>query len=36
MLGKIVYISDNEAHVKLQEGAKIVTNLINIHVININ
>lgn len=33
MLGKIVYISDNEAHVKLQEGAKIVTNLINIHVI---
>lgn len=33
MLGKIVYISDNEAHVKLQEGTKVVTNLINIHVI---
>ena len=33
MLGKIVYVSDNEAHVKLQEGTKVVTNLINIHVI---
>ena len=33
MLGKIVYISDNEAHVKLEPGTKIATNLINIHVI---
>ena len=33
MLGKIVYISDNEVHVKLQEGTKIVTNLINLHVV---
>ena len=33
MLGKIVYISDNEAHVKIQEGTQIATNLINIHVI---
>lgn len=33
MLGKIVYISDNEAHVRLEPGTKIATNLINIHVI---
>mgnify|MGYP003294520576 FL=1 len=33
MLGKVVYISDNMAHVKLEPGTKIVTNLINIHVI---
>ncbi len=33
MLGKVVYISDNEAHVKINEGMNIVTNLVNIHVI---
>lgn len=33
MLGKVVYISDNEAHVKINEGMNITTNLINIHVI---
>jgi len=33
MLGKVVYISDNEVHVKLDPGTKIATNLINIHVI---
>jgi len=33
MLGKIVYVSDNEVHVKLQSGTKVVTNVINIHVI---
>ena len=33
MLGKVIYISDNEAHVKISEGINITTNLINIHVI---
>lgn len=33
MLGKVVYISDNEAHVKISQGMNIVTNLVNIHVI---
>ncbi|MBE6138706.1 MAG: DUF87 domain-containing protein [Firmicutes bacterium] len=33
MLGKMVYVSDNEVHVKLQDGTKVVTNIINIHVI---
>ena len=33
MLGKVVYISDNEVHIRLNEGTNIVTNLINIHVI---
>lgn len=33
MLGKVVYVSDNEVHVRVPDGANIVTNIINIHVI---
>lgn len=33
MLGKVVYVSDNEVHVKVPENSNIVTNIINIHVI---
>lgn len=32
MIGKIVYISDNMAHLKIPEGANISTNLMNLHV----
>lgn len=33
MLGKVVYVSDNEVHVRVPEGSNLVTNIINIHVI---
>ena len=33
MFGKIVYISDNMAHVEIGEGTNISTNLMNMHVI---
>ena len=33
MFGKIVYISDNEAHIKIPEGTPLVTNLMNLHVV---
>lgn len=33
MLGKIVYISNNTAHIAIAEGTKIATNLINMHII---
>ncbi|MBP3921150.1 MAG: ATP-binding protein [Bacilli bacterium] len=33
MFGKIVYISDNMAHVEILEGTNISTNLMNMHVI---
>lgn len=33
MFGKIVYISDNTAHIKINEGVNIVTNLMNMHVV---
>lgn len=33
MLGKIVYISNNTAHIAVPEGAKVSTNLMNMHVI---
>ena len=33
MIGKIVYISNNTAHIKISDGVKISTNLINMHVI---
>lgn len=33
MFGKIVYISDNMAHVEIMEGTNISTNLMNMHVI---
>lgn len=33
MLGKVVYVSDNEVHVRVPDGSNIVTNIINIHVI---
>lgn len=33
MFGKIVYISDNLAHVKIAEGTPIATNLMNLHVV---
>ncbi|MDD2181369.1 MAG: ATP-binding protein [Bacilli bacterium] len=32
MFGKIVYISDNLAHVKIADGTPIATNLMNLHV----
>ena len=33
MLGKIVYISDNVAHVEIEKGTPIAENLMNMHVI---
>ena len=33
MFGKIVYISDNMAHVEIQEGSKLATDLMNMHVV---
>ncbi|MEG2322583.1 MAG: DUF87 domain-containing protein [Bacilli bacterium] len=33
MLGKIVYISNNEAHIKLNTGLKVASNLMNMHII---
>lgn len=33
MLGKIVYISNNTAHIQIPEGQKIATNLMNMHII---
>src|SRR5690606_12290009 len=33
MFGSIVYISDNLAHIKVQDGVPIATNLMNLHVI---
>ena len=33
MFGKIVYISDNMAHIKLNEGDKVATNLMNMHIL---
>ena len=33
MFGKIIYISDNMAHVEIQEGARLETDLMNMHVV---
>lgn len=33
MFGKIVYISDNVAHIEIPEGTPIATNLMNLHVV---
>lgn len=33
MFGKIIYISDNVAHVKVKEGVPLATNLMNMHVV---
>ena len=33
MLGKIVYISNNTAHIQVPEDQKIATNLMNMHII---
>ncbi len=33
MIGNIVYISDNEAHIKIPEGTPLATNLMNLHVV---
>ncbi len=33
MIGNIIYISDNEAHIKIPEGTPLVTNLMNLHVV---
>ena len=33
MFDKIIYISDNEAHVEIPENAPLVTNLMNLHVV---
>ena len=33
MFGKIVYISDNEAHVQRSQDSSISTNIMNMHVI---
>ncbi len=33
MLGKIVYISDNEAHIQIPEGVKLAQNLMNLHIV---
>ena len=33
MLGKIIYISDNVAHIKLQNREMLATNMMNLHVI---
>ena len=32
MFGKIVYISDNVAHIEIPDGTPIATNLMNMHV----
>ena len=33
MFGKIVYISDNNAHIAIPEGTPVATNLMNMHVV---
>lgn len=33
MFGKIVYISDNVAHIEIEKGTPVATNLMNLHVI---
>ena len=33
MFGKIIYISDNTAHISVPEGTPIATNLMNMHVV---
>ena len=33
MFGKIIYISDNMAHVAIQEGQELATDLMNMHVV---
>ena len=33
MIGNIIYISDNEAHIKIPEGTPSATNLMNLHVV---
>lgn len=33
MLGKIVYISNNTAHIKIPDGVKVATNLMNMHIV---
>ena len=33
MIGNIIYISDNEAHIKIPEGTPLATNLMNLHVV---
>ena len=33
MFGKIVYISDNVAHVSIPEDAPVIMNLMNMHVV---
>jgi len=33
MFGKIVYISDNVAHIEIPEGTPVATNLMNMHVV---
>ena len=33
MFGKIVYISDNVAHIEIEEGSAVASNLMNMHVI---
>lgn len=33
MLGNIVYLSDNEAHIKIPDGAPLATNMMNLHIV---
>jgi len=33
MFGKIIYISDNTAHIQIPEGTPVATNLMNMHVV---
>ena len=33
MFGKIIYISDNTAHIAIPEGTPVATNLMNMHVV---
>lgn len=33
MIGTIIYISDNEAHIKIPAGAPLATNMMNLHVV---
>ena len=33
MLGKIVYISNNEAHIEIPEGTNLAENLMNLHIV---
>ena len=33
MFGRIVYISDNVAHIEIPEGTPVATNLMNMHVV---